>query len=135
MKSNSCRITEAQRAALLDLSSWPRSLSREESDEAIIQALAPMLVSFLTHLIEQGRAIGTLRRHRKNLYLLADAVLTEITKFPEDPPLTVNQALDNLLYEDEGPLLDGGASSEAEQMSFDTTCGLFCRHYRSKRTS
>jgi hypothetical protein len=128
MKSKSCRITEAQRSALLDLSSWPHSLSREESDEAIIQALAPMLISFLTHLIEQGRAIGTLRRHRNNLHLLADEVLTEITQFPEDPPLSVSQALANLLSDDEGPMLNGGSDTEAEQRSFDTTCGLFCRH-------
>lgn len=125
--------TPKQQEALLDLSDWPRSWAREESDRAVGAAIIAIFTPFLEHLVAQGLAINTLRRHKNNLYLLGDKVLGAMTQFPEDAPATVAEALDDLIQEDEGPWLHD--ASEAEQRTFDTTCGKLCRYRRKTAES
>lgn len=117
--------TAKQQESLLDLSDWPRSWQREDSDYAVGQAIVALFQPFMASLVEQGLAINTLRRHKNNLYRLGDKVLGKMTQFPEDAPDSVAEALDGLIDNYEGPWLHD--ADEAEQRAFDTTCGKLCR--------
>lgn len=118
---------DSQSAFLKDLDTWPRRLCREERDIDVIGSFTSGTAApFLSFLVAQGLARRTLDRHRNHLFRLADCVLTKITQFPRSPLMTVSQALDELLSEDEGPLLYD--ADEDEQREFDATCKKLFRY-------
>lgn len=115
----------------MNMDDWARSWAREESDKAVGAAIVQLLAPVMHHLVNEGLAINTLRRHKNNLYLLGARVLDDMTQFPEDAPASTCEALDSLLSscEYECPELLG--ADEAEQRAFDATC----RHVHRFRAS
>jgi hypothetical protein len=114
--------SEKQRIALLNLDGWAQSWARDESDKVLGAEIVRLLTPFWQHLVSQGLALNTLRRHKGNLYLLGSQVLDSLTQFPEDAVTGADAALDEHLSncEYEGPPLRD--ATEAEQHSFDATC-------------
>jgi hypothetical protein len=108
-----------QREQLLNLDGWAKSWAREESDVALGDAIVLLLRPFIEHLADQGLDLGTLRRHKNNLYLLGGRALDDMTRLDAAAPCDAAAALDGLLSLDSGPILRD--ASETEQRSSDTT--------------
>jgi hypothetical protein len=63
------------RQACPDLHDWPRSWHVEPADIDIGQQIVAVLTPFLLHLLDQGLARATVRRHRDNLWLLGGEII------------------------------------------------------------
>jgi hypothetical protein len=111
-----------QRAELLDMAGWGKSWAREESDRAVGDSIVELLAPVMTHLLDRGLAINTLRRHNYSLWLLGSLVLDKMTQFPEDAPATAGEALDDLLDGCELGCPDLRNATAAEQRAFEATC-------------
>ncbi len=85
--------------------------------QQIVQVLTP----FLLHLLDQGLAKTTLRRHRDNLWALGGELIR--LRYDDDELARKNakDALLQLIEDDGGPLM-WPRITEAEQDSLDATC-------------
>jgi hypothetical protein len=63
------------RQACPDLDEWPRSWHVEPADIVVGQQIAQVLTPFLLHLLDQGLARTTVRRHRDNLWSLGGELI------------------------------------------------------------
>jgi len=122
------RPSPIQREQLLNLEGWAKSWAREESDEALGDAIVLLLRPFIEHLADQGLALSTLRRHKNNLYLLGGRALDDMARLDEAAPADAATALDSLLSLDSGPILRD--ASETEQRASDTTARQLYRFRR-----
>jgi hypothetical protein len=113
------RPSPSQIEQLLNLEGWAKSWAREASDEELGDAIVRLLRPFLEHLAGQELALSTLRRHKNNLYLIGGRALDEMTRFEEDAPGDVGQALEVVISSDAGPLLRD--ASDDEQRACDST--------------
>lgn len=88
-----------------------------------------MLRPFLLHLLDQGLARATLRRHRDNLWTLGGELIR--CRYDDDELANkhVKDALLQLIEGDGGPLM-WPRISEPEQDSLDATCRKFNRFLR-----
>ena len=108
-----------------DLENWPRSWRFENSDVAPGQRIVEYFTPFLRHLLAQGLAPKTLRRHRDNLWMLGGDI---IRRRQQDPSLR-RHSVEKLVFdliEVDGPLI-GPQISEQEQDSLNATCRKFYR--------
>jgi hypothetical protein len=122
---------DAQRLwqACPDLDEWPRSWHVEPADIIVGQKIVQVLTPFLLHLLDQGLAKTTVRRHRDNLWSLGGEL---IRRRYEDDDLArqgVNTALQQLIDDEGGPLIYPRIS-ESEQDSLDATCRKLHRFIR-----
>ncbi len=104
-----------------DLQQWPQRWQGEPSDIAPGERLVECFTAFLLHLLRQGLATKTLRRHRDHLWMLGGEI---IRRRYEDPALKPKSAHDLVLQftDDEcGPLI-WPRITESQQDSFDATC-------------
>lgn len=76
---------------------------------------------FLLWLLDQGLSRKTLRVHRDNVCALGGEIIRQINFHPALRKRPVKQVLTGVLNEDDGPLMYPRCS-EAEQLSFDSTC-------------
>lgn len=117
-----------------DLHKWPRSWHIEPADIAVGQQIVQALTPFLLHLLNQGQAKTTVRRHRDNLWLLGGEI---IRRRHDDDALArqdVTDALSQLIEADGGPLMLPRIS-QSEQDSLDATCRKLYRFVRSSATA
>ncbi|HSW09159.1 hypothetical protein [Aquabacterium sp.] len=109
------------RQACPDLHKWPEIWHFEPADIVVGQQVVQALTPFLLDLLDQGLAKSTVRRHRDNLWLLGGEL---IRRRYEDPGLarrSVQDALQQLIDVDGGPLMYPRITEE-EQRSLDATC-------------
>ena len=109
------------RQACPDLDDWARSWHVEPADIAIGQQIVAVLTPFLLHLLDQGLAKTTVRRHRDNLWALGGELIRYRYEDDELARLDVTQAIRQLIERDSGPLM-WPRISESEQDSLDSTC-------------
>jgi hypothetical protein len=104
-----------------DLHKWPRSWHIEPADIAVGQQIVQALTPFLLHLLNQGLAKTTVRRHRDNLWLLGGEIIRR--RYDDDAlaRLDVTDALSQLIEAYGGPLIMPRIS-QSEQDSLDATC-------------
>jgi hypothetical protein len=109
------------RQACPDLQDWPRSWHYELSDIDIGRQIVAALTPFLLHLLNQGLAKTTVRRHRDNLWSLGGELIRR--RYDDDALArqNVKDSLQQLVEGDAGPLI-WPRISEAEQDSLDATC-------------
>ena len=107
-----------------DLDGWAKSWSYEESDLAPGHLIVAFFKPFLLHLLAQGLATRTLRRHRDHLWTLGGEVIRCRQEEPQLCRLPVEKVTYSLLEEDGGPLI-WPRITEQEQDSFDATCRKF----------
>ena len=67
--------TQRLRLACPDLHHWPESWHVEPADIAVGQQIVQLLTPFLLHLLDQGLAKATVRRHRNNLWSLGGELI------------------------------------------------------------
>jgi hypothetical protein len=115
------RDEQRLRQACPDLDNWPRSWRYEQADLAVGQQIVQVLTPFLLHLLDQGLARATVRRHRDNLWLLGGELIRLRYEDDEVAQQDVTVALQQLVDRDGGPLVCPRIS-ESEQESLDATC-------------
>lgn len=103
-----------------DLEDWPQAWHIEPEDITVGEAILIELKPFLLHLLDQGLARSTFRRHRDNVGMLAAALIHRRYDDDELAAMPVDQALRHLVQYDEAPLMWAGIT-ESEQRTFDTT--------------
>lgn len=117
------------RQAVPDLDDWPRSWHVEPADIPVGQQIVEVLTPFLLHLLDQGLAKSTMRRHRDNLWTLGGELIRCRYDDDELADKHVKEALRQLIEGDGGPLM-WPRISEPEQDSLDATCRKFNRFLR-----
>ena len=127
---------DAQRLgqACPDLHEWPRSWHVEPADIAIGQQIVAVLTPFLLHLLDQGLAKTTVRRHRDNLWSLGGELIR--CRYDDDQlaRLDIKDALRQLVGGDGGPLI-WPRITESEQDSLDATCRKLNRFMRESAST
>lgn len=118
------------RQACPDLHEWPRSWHVEPADIDIGQQIVAVLTPFLLHLLDQGLARATVRRHRDNLWLLGGEIIGRRYEDDQLARLNLTDALQQLIAADGGPLM-WPRITEAEQDSLDATCRKLDRFMRN----
>ena len=109
------------RQACPDLHEWPESWQVELADIAIGQQIVQLLTPFLLHLLDQGLAKTTVRRHRDNMWSLGAEVIRRRYDDDELARRDVPAAVQELISDDGGPLI-WPRMTEAEQDSLDASC-------------
>ena len=109
------------RQACPDLDDWPRSWHVEPADIVVGQQIVQVLTPFLLHLLDQGLAKTTVRRHRDNLWLLGGEIIRCRYDDDELARQDVRAAIRQLIERDGGPLM-WPRITESEQDSLDGTC-------------
>ena len=122
--------TPAQRLAPYypDLENWARSWCCEERDLVPGQRIVEFFKPFLLHLLAQGLAAKTVRRHYDHLWMLGGEVIRRRQERSHLRRLPVEKATLALLEDDGGPLI-WPRISELEQNSFDATCRKLYRYF------
>ena len=121
--ANSLELRHAQRLrqAVPDLDDWPRSWHVDPADIPVGKQIVQVLTPFLLHLLDQGLAKTTLRRHRDNLWTLGGELIRCRYDDDELARKNVRDALRQLIEGDGGPLM-WPRITEPEQDSLDATC-------------
>lgn len=129
--ANSLELRHAQRLrqAAPDLDDWPRSWHVDPADIPVGKQIVQVLTPFLLHLLDQGLAKTTLRRHRDNLWTLGGELIRCRYDDDELARKNVKDALRQLIEGDGGPLM-WPRISEPEQDSLDATCRKLNRFLR-----
>lgn len=117
------------RQACPDLDEWPRSWHVEPADIVVGQQIVQVLTPFLLHLLDQGLARTTVRRHRDNLWSLGGELIRRRYDDEELARQDAEAALRQLIEGDGGPLM-WPRISESEQDSLDATCRKLNRFMR-----
>lgn len=112
-----------------DLDEWPRSWHVEPADIVVGQQIVRVLTPFLLHLLDQGLARTTVRRHRDNLWSLGGELIRRRYDDDELARQDVEGALRQLIEGDGGPLM-WPRITESEQDSLDATCRKLNRFMR-----
>ena len=118
------------RQACPDLEDWPRSWHVEPADIPIGQEIVDLFTPFLLHLLDQGLAKATVRRHRDNLWTLGGELIRQRYDDDELARRNVADAIAQLIEGDGGPLI-WPRITEAEQDALDTTCRKLDRFMRN----
>ena len=109
-----------------DLAAWPASWCGEERDVIPGQQIVAVFTPFLLDLLAQGLSGKTRNLHRDNLWLLGGEIIRDINETPKLRKRAIGALIREAIANDEGPLIHGGFSEQA-QRSFDSTCGQLNR--------
>jgi len=111
-----------------DLDHWAQSWLVEERDLVPGQRIVEFFKPFLLHLLAQGLASKTMRRHYDHLWMLGGEVIRRRQEDSNLRRLSVEKVTLALLEEDGGPLI-WPRISESEQDAFDATCRKLYRFF------
>lgn len=104
-----------------DLSTWPSSWCGEARDVIPGEQIVAVFTPFLLDLLAQGLSHKTRNLHRDNLWLLGGEIIRDINETPKLRRRSARELVMQVVADDEGPLIHGGTSEQA-QRSFDSTC-------------
>jgi hypothetical protein len=129
--ANSLELRHAQRLRKVvpDFDDWPRSWHVDPADIPVGQQIVQVLTPFLLHLLDEGLAKATMRRHRDNLWTLGGELIRCRYDDDELARKNVKDALLQLIEGDGGPLM-WPRITEPEQDSLDATCRKLNRFLR-----
>jgi hypothetical protein len=117
----SSTISPRVSAYVPDLDAWPDSWMIDQPDRDIGKAMVTVLTPFIDHLISQGLAKRTIKRHVDNLWALGGEIITRINWDPSLRKQTAEQLVLQVIDEDGGPLLSNPLDPN-DQKPFDGTC-------------
>jgi hypothetical protein len=104
-----------------DLQDWPQRWSGQPSDLALGERLRDCFRPFLLHLLGQGLATTTLRRHRDHLWMLGGELIRRCYDEPELRRQSAAKVVLQFVDDDCGPLI-WPEITEQQQDAFDATC-------------
>lgn len=122
------------RHACPDLGEWPEAWHVEPADILVGRQILQTLTPFLLHLLDQGLAKSTFRRHRDNLSMLGGELIRRRYYYDELTRLDVSDALQQLIEGDEAPLM-WPRITESAQNSLDATARKLNRFMRDTRAA
>ncbi|MGB5563050.1 MAG: hypothetical protein WBM59_15730 [Sedimenticolaceae bacterium] len=112
-------------AALLalcpDLPEWPQRWHIESNDIPVGEHIVDAFKPFLRHMIRNGLAPRTLKRHRDHLWMLGGELIRRRQDDPDLKRQSVSELLSELIDEETGPLI-WPRITESQQEAFDATC-------------
>ena len=117
------------RQACPDLDDWPRSWHVEPADIVVGQQIVQVLTPLLLHLLDQGLAMATVRRHRDNIWSLGGELIRRRYDDDELARQDVTDAIRQLIEPDGGSLM-WPRITESEPDSLDTSCRKLNRFMR-----
>jgi hypothetical protein len=109
-----------------DFSTWPSSWCGEARDVILGEQIVAVFTPFLRELLAQGLSHKSRNLHRDNLWLLGGEIIRDINETPKLRRRSARELVMQVVADDEGPLVHGGASERA-QRSFDLTCKKLSR--------
>ena len=127
------RDAERLRQACANLDSWPTSWRYEDADVAVGQQIVVAFVPFLLHLLDEGLAQRTVRRHQNNLWALGGELIRRRYQDSDLSRLDANSALQHLVDDEGGPLIYPRIT-ESEQDAIDATCRKLHRFIHESQT-
>ncbi len=104
-----------------DWQSWPQRWQGELADVAVGKRLLKRFRPFVLHLLSQGLATKTLRRHRDHLWMLGGEIIRRVHEEPALRRRSAETLLLQFIDGECGPLI-WPQISEQQQDSFDATC-------------
>ena len=104
-----------------DLATWAASWCGEERDVIPGEQIVAVFTPFLQELLDLGLSRKTRNLHRDNLWLLGGEIIRDINETPKLRKRPAAELIRKAIENDEGPLIHGGVSEQA-QRSFDSTC-------------
>jgi hypothetical protein len=110
---------------LKDCDKWPKQWMGIDEDLLYGQGLVEAMRPFILHLLALDVTDRTVKKHLENLWLLGDQIIRDVSLY-EEYEISPADKLKGSISPDEGPLCRH-ITSEAEQRSFDGTCGKLCR--------
>jgi hypothetical protein len=110
---------------------WPRSWAGVREDHAPGQGLVAELRPFVEHLVEDGLAARTIRRHVDYLWAIGGEVVRQFNYDPSLRGRPARQLLLDAIDAGEAPLLRD--ATEAEQRSADATARKLFHFLRGDR--
>ena len=117
-----------------DLATWAASWCGEERDVIPGERIVAVFTPFLLDLLAQGLSRKTRNLHRDNLWLLGGEIIRDINETPKLRKRPVGALIREVIANDEGPLIHGGFSEQA-QRSFDSTCKKLNRFLAARADS
>ena len=122
------------RQACPDLDEWAEAWHVEPADILVGKQIVQTLTPFLLHLLDQGLAKSTFRRHRDNLGMLGGELIRRRYYDDELTRLDVSDVLQQLIDGDEAPLM-WPRITESAQDSLDVTVRKLNRFMRDARAT
>ena len=119
--SHDSQHVQRLRQAVPDLDDWPGSWHVDLADIPAGQQIVQVLTPILPHLLDQGLAKTTLRRHRDNLWTLGAELIRRRYDDDESARKNVKDALRQLVAGDGGPLM-WPRITDAKQDELDAAC-------------
>jgi hypothetical protein len=104
-----------------DLQSWPQRWRCQDSDIVLGERLLECFTPFLLHLLEQGLAPKTLRRHRDHLWMLGGEIIRRVYERPALRRRSAPNLILQFMDPECGPLIWPRITRQ-QQDSFDATC-------------
>jgi len=100
---------------------WPDSWKRSWDDIFLGEIIIHELIPFFRHLVNQGLAEKTIRKHFNNIWLLGGEIVDEIRVDYDLQKLPAREILLRFVDSEGGPLSRHNHDEE-EQRSFDSSC-------------
>jgi len=104
-----------------DLDEWPDSWMIEQPDRTMGKAIVTVLTPFIEHLINQGLAKHTIKRHVDSLWTLGGEIITDINWDESLRKYSAKDLVINAIDEEGGPVLRNPIDPD-DQKPFDSTC-------------
>lgn len=114
----------------LDLAKWPEAWQADESDIAPGERIVECLIPFLLHLLSEGLATKTLRRHRDHVCMLGGEIIRRRYDESKLKKMSASKSIEELVHPDGGPLISPRITEEAQD-SFDATCRKLYKYLNS----
>jgi len=110
-----------------DIDEWPNNWMGVEEDLEIGRGLLALFLPFIQHLIDQGLARKTIKKHGDHLNMLGGEIIERLNEADEDNrQLSPRELILHYVEEEGGPLLsyfDPNIKAElAQHMAYDATC-------------
>lgn len=105
----------------LDILSWPESWMGDEQDRVVGNLILGVLIDYLAHLMDKGRARATVKKHGDYLWALGGEIIRDTNESGCDQNLSAQDLI--LVYVDSlgGPYWRH-ANNEDDQRQYDSVC-------------
>lgn len=104
-----------------DMDEWPQSWAGDDDDIIVGAKLLEEFQSYLSSLVEKGRAKATIKKHATYIWTLGGEILRDTNTHGVDPNLPGKQLLLKYINSDGGPFWRD-ANNEEDFQQYDSVC-------------
>jgi hypothetical protein len=123
LKMNRVSVNSRQQVEtiLKDIRQWPNSWMGEEKDLVAGEAILGVMVEYLGHLIDKGRAKSTVKKHGDYLWALGGEIIRDLNENGVDQTVSSFELVLNYVDSLGGPYWQH-AGSDADHRDYDSVC-------------